>query len=131
MSHAPYARMDHEVELTERIVGCAIEVHRALGPGLLEGTYQRALCAELRHNQIKFEKNRMVPLEYRGERLGQYYVDLIVDKRVVVEIKSVLQWEPVFEAQILTYLRITGVRVGLLMNFNKAVLKAGIKRFVL
>ena len=123
--------MDHEVELTEKIIGCAIDVHRALGPGLLESAYKRALAIDLRHHQIQFEREKRIPLQYRGVRLGDYYVDLIIANRVVVEVKSVLQWEPVFEAQILTYLRITGVRVGLLMNFNKAVLKAGIKRFVL
>jgi len=123
--------MDHEVELTEQIIGCAIEVHRALGPGLLESAYRRALCMELAHKQIRFERERRIPLQYRGRPLGAYRVDLIVESRVVVEVKSVLRWEPVFEAQILTYLRITGARVGLLMNFNKGVLKAGIKRFVL
>ena len=123
--------MDHEVELTERIIGCAIEVHRALGPGLLESAYKRALCLEFAHNKLRFERERHIPLRYRGAPLGQYQVDLIVEERVVVEVKSVLHWEPVFEAQILTYLRITGVRVGLLMNFIKGVLKAGIKRFVL
>src|SRR5690349_3033454 len=123
--------MDHEVALTEKIIGCAIEVHRALGPGLLESAYKRALCIELKHHEIQFDREKRIPLQYRGVRLGDYYVDFIVGKRVVVEVKSVLQWEPVFDAQILTYLRITGVRVGLLLNFNKAVLKAGIKRFVL
>jgi GxxExxY protein len=122
--------MDHEIDLTERIIGCAIEVHRALGPGLLESTYKRALCLELQHHQLRFERERRIPLHYRGVALGEYQVDLIVEKRVVIEVKSVLHWEPVFEAQILTYLRITGVRVGLLMNFNKGLLKAGIKRFV-
>jgi len=86
---------------------------------------------ELAHKQIRFERERRIPLQYRGRPLGAYRVDLIVESRVVVEVKSVLRWEPVFEAQILTYLRITGARVGLLMNFNKGVLKAGIKRFVL
>jgi GxxExxY protein len=105
-------------------------VHRALGPGLLESTYKSALCIELRHAQLQFQHERKIPLQYRGAHVGDYYVDLIVENRVVVEAKSVLNWEPVFEAQILTYLRITGVRVGLLMNFNKAVLKAGLKRFV-
>jgi GxxExxY protein len=123
--------MDHEVELTEQIIGCAIDVHRALGPGLLESAYKRALGLELAHHGLRFERERRVPLRYRGNLLGEYQVDLIVENRVVVEAKSVLHWEPVFEAQILTYLRITGVRVGLLMNFNKSVLKAGIKRLVL
>jgi GxxExxY protein len=123
--------MDHEVDLTEKIIGCAIEVHRSLGPGLLESAYKRSLCIEFAHQQLRFERERKIPLQYRGAALGNYQVDLIVENRVVLEVKSVLKWEPVFEAQILTYLRITGVRVGLLMNFNKAVLKAGIKRFVL
>jgi len=123
--------MDHEVELTEKIIGCAIEVHRALGPGLLESAYKRALRIEFAHNKMQFESERKIPLQYRGAALGDYQVDLIVENRVVLEVKSVLQWEPVFEAQILTYLRITGIRVGLLMNFNKGVLKAGLKRFVL
>ena len=120
--------MDHDVALTERIIGCAIEVHRALGPGLLESAYKRALQLELTHNELRFEVERIIPLRYRGSQLGSYRVDLIVEERVVVEVKSVL---PVFEAQVLTYLRLTGIRVDLLMNFNKAVLKAGIRRFVL
>ena len=123
--------MDHEVELTEKIIGCAIEVHRALGPGLLESAYKRALALELRHNQLRFARERTIPLQYRRARIGSYQVDLIVEDRVVVEVKSVLHLEPVFQAQVLTYLRITGTRVGLLMNFNKPVLKDGIKRFVL
>ena len=123
--------MDHDTVLTERIIGSAIEVHRALGPGLLEGTYQKALCAEFVHRGLVFESERRVPLRYRNCCIGEYRIDLIVEDRVVVEVKSVLHWEPVFESQVLTYLRITGIRVGLLMNFNKPVLKAGIKRFVL
>lgn len=123
--------MDHEVELTERVIGCAIEVHRTLGAGLLESAYKKALCIELAHHRLAYERERSVPLLYRGEPVGGYQVDLIIENRVVVEVKSVLHWEPVFEAQILTYLRITGLRVGLLMNFNKSVLKAGLKRFVL
>ena len=123
--------MDHEVKLTEQVIGCAIEVHRTLGPGLLEGAYKNALCIEFAHNRLAYRRETRIPLLYRGTPLGEYHVDLIVENRVVVEVKSVLHWEPVFEAQILTYLRITGVRVGLLMNFNKSVLKSGIKRFVL
>ena len=97
----------------------------------MESAYKRALGLELAHHGLRFERERRVPLRYRGNLLGEYQVDLIVENRVVVEAKNVLHWEPVFEAQILTYLRITGVRVGLLMNFNKSVLKAGIKRLVL
>jgi GxxExxY protein len=131
MARAQSEHMDHEVQLTERIIGCAIAVHRALGPGLLESAYKKALGVELTHCGLRFEREKRIPLQYRGTPLGYYQVDLIIENRVVVEVKSVLQLEPVFEAQVLTYLRITGARVGLLMNFNKAVLKAGIKRFVL
>jgi GxxExxY protein len=123
--------MDHEQELTERIIGCAIAVHRVLGPGLLESAYVAALGVEFAHNAISYERQRRIPLEYRGANVGEYHVDLIVENRVVVEVKSVLRMEPVFGAQVLTYLRITGLRVGLLLNFNKPVLKDGLKRFVL
>ena len=123
--------MDHETELTERIIGCAIEVHKSLGPGLLEAPYVAALSIELAHSGINFERQRKIPLQYRRASIGDYKIDLIVENRVVVEVKSVLRLEPVFAAQVLTYLRITGLRVGLLLNFNKGVLKDGIKRFVL
>jgi GxxExxY protein len=123
--------MDHEQELTETIIGCAIEVHRALGPGLLESAYVGALAIELAHGGISFERQRRVPLEYRGVSIGEYRIDLVVENRVIVEIKSVLRLEPVFEAQVLTYLKISRLHVGLLLNFNKGVLKDGIKRFVL
>ena len=123
--------MDHEQELTERIIGCAIEVHRALGPGLLESAYVGALAIELAHRGIPFERQLRIPLNYRGRSIGDYFVDLVIADRVVVEVKSVVRLEPVFEAQVLTYLRITGLRVGLLLNFNKGVLKDGIKRIVL
>ena len=105
--------MDHEVDLTEQIIGCAIEVHRALGPGLLESAYKRALGIEFAHRNIRFARERKVPLRYRDRALGDYKVDLIVEDRVVVEVKSVMHLEPVFEAQ---------VRGGP---------DAGIKRFVL
>ena len=123
--------MDHDHTTTDRIIGCAIEVHRDLGAGLLESAYQTALCVELAHSGILFERERLVPLEYRGVRVGDYRPDLIVEGIVVVEIKSVLRFDPVFTAQMLTYLRITGLRVGLLLNFNKSVLRDGIKRVVL
>jgi GxxExxY protein len=123
--------MDHEVELTQKIIGCAIEVHRSLGPGLLEAPYVAALAIELAHNKLQFERQRKIPLQYRGASIGDYKIDLIVENRVVVEVKSALRDEAVFTAQVLTYLRITGLRVGLLLNFNKGVLKDGIKRFVL
>lgn len=123
--------MDHEQELTDSIIGCAIAVHRALGPGLLESAYVGALCIELAHRRIAFQRQLKIPLQYRGESIGDYFIDLVVENTVVVEIKSVVRFEPVFAAQVLTYMRITGLRVGLLLNFNKGVLKDGIKRFVL
>ena len=123
--------MDHEQDITERIIGGAIEVHRALGPGLLENAYIGALCVELACRGLRFDRERRVPLTYRNAAIGEYRIDLIVENKVVVEVKSVLHFEPVFAAQVLTYLRITGLRAGLLLNFNKAVLKDGIKRLVL
>ena|ERR1051325_1518671 len=123
--------MDHETELTGRIIACAVEVHRSLGPGLLESAYVAALSIELAHNKLNFERQRKVPLQYRGAVIGDYYIDLIVENKVVVEVKSALRSEAVFGAQVLTYLRISGCRVGLLLNFKKGVLKDGIERFVL
>lgn len=123
--------MEAQDPLTERIIGCAIEVHRALGAGLLESAYQTALCVELADQRLRFDREKKIPLFYKGVNVGDYRPDLIVEGAVVVEVKSVLQFEPVFVAQMLTYLRITGLRRGLLLNFNKAVLKAGVKRISL
>ena len=117
--------------LTERIIGCAIEVHRQLGPGLLEGTYEAALGIELESSSISFERQIAFPVLYKGRNIGEYRLDLFVDKQVVVEIKSVERFDPVFAAQVLTYLRVTGAKVGLLINFNSRLLHEGIKRFIL
>ena len=122
--------MDHDTAISEQVLGCAIEVHRDLGAGLLESVYHTALCVELAHRGIAFETKRAIPLEYRGVPIGQYVPDLIVENTVVVEIKSVLRFEDVFTAQMLTYLRLTKLRVGLLINFNKRLLRDGIKRVV-
>jgi len=116
--------------LTEKIIGCAIEVHRQLGPGLLEGTYEAALAIELEIAGIHFERQLIFPVVYKGRKIGEYRLDFLVDKQVVVEIKSVERFDPVFEAQVLTYLRVTGARVGLLINFNSRLLHEGIKRFI-
>jgi GxxExxY protein len=118
-------------KLTERIIGCAIEVHRQLGPGLLESIYESALCVELEWEKIRFRRQVALPIEYRGRPLGEYRLDLIVEELVVVELKSVERFEPVFEAQLLTYLRLAKLRVGLLINFNSRLLRDGVKRFVL
>jgi GxxExxY protein len=122
--------MDHNQSVSERVIGAAIEVHRTLGAGLLESAYQTALCVELGYQGIPFERERVYPLEYRGQRIGDYRPDLIVEDTVVVEVKSVIRMEPVFTAQLLTYLRITERRVGLLLNFNHSVMRDGIRRIV-
>lgn len=121
----------HRDPLTERIIACAIEVHRALGPGLLESPYQAAMCIELTARGIAVECERPFPVLYRGSRIGEFKPDLVVESQIVVEVKSVERYDPVFAAQVLTYLRVTGLRVGLLLNFNRPTLKEGVKRFVL
>jgi GxxExxY protein len=117
--------------LTEKIIGCAIEVHRMLGPGLLESTYESALCVEFQLAGLSFERQLIVPVTYKNQPIGDYRLDLIVEKQVVVEIKSVDRFDPIFEAQLLTYLKISGLKRGLLLNFNSRLLKDGIKRMVL
>lgn len=118
-------------KLTERIIGCAIEVHRELGPGLLEATYEAALCIEFDLAELKYRRQDTIPAIYKGQSIGEYRPDLIVEDAVVIEVKSVDRFDPVFEAQVLTYLRITSKKVGLLLNFNTRLLIDGIKRFVL
>lgn len=108
--------------LTERIIGCAIEVHRVLGPGLLESAYVEALSVELAEARLRFGRQVPVPLTYKGRYLGEYRLDLLVEDAVVVEVKAVERFDPVHEAQVLTYLRLTGKRVGLLINFNRRLL---------
>lgn len=117
--------------LTERIIGCAIEVHRVLGPGLLESTYESALCVEFELAGLSFQRQTVVPVTYKNRSVGEYRLDLIVEKSVVVELKSVDRFDPIFEAQLLTYLKTTGIKRGLLLNFNSRLLKDGIKRMVL
>ncbi len=123
--------MEHGSDVTERILQCAIEVHRTLGPGLLEGTYEAAVCIELEDARLSFSRQMAVPVVYKGRTIGEYRVDLLVEGSVVVEVKAVSRLEPVFDAQVLTYLKVTGCRVGLLINFHAPLLKQGIKRFVL
>lgn len=117
---------------TEQIIGAAIEVHRALGPGLLESAYEECLCHELNLRKIPFERQKPLPVEYKGVKLDcGYRLDLLVDNSVVVELKAVETIEPIHEAQLLTYLKLGGWRLGLLINFNVPVLKDGIRRRVL
>lgn len=111
------------------MIGAAIEIHRKLGPGLLESAYTECLCRELMLRGIPYVRERRLPLEYKGIRLEcGYRVDILVDGAVVVEVKSVEALAPIHDAQILTYLRLGGWRVGLLINFNVVVLKNGIHR---
>ncbi len=118
-------------KITEKIIGCGIEVHRHLGPGLLESAYEAALCVELGLQGLQYQRQVPIPLTYKGEQIGDYRIDLVVEDAVVVEIKSVERHDPLFEAQVLTYLRITGKKIGLLMNFNSRLLTNGIKRLIL
>ena len=122
----------HVNELTYEIIGAAIEVHRALGPGLLESAYQACLCRELLLRGIDFQTELPLPVEYKGVRLDcGYRIDILVAGLVVVELKTVEALAPVHDAQLLTYLRLGGWRVGLLINFNVAILKHGIHRRIL
>jgi GxxExxY protein len=118
--------------LTGAIIGAAIEAHRVLGPGLLESVYQEALGCELKLRGIPFEAQAKVPIEYKGFVLSEKLrMDMVVDGRVVLELKSVERLEPIHEAQLMTYLRLSRMHVGLLINFNVRVLKDGIRRRVL
>ena len=118
--------------LTEKVIGLAIEVHRHLGPGLLEGAYEECLCHELKQTGIVFKRQVAVPVVYKSVPLGyKYRLDLVIENQLIVEAKSVERLMPVHEAQVITYLRITGIPIGLLLNFNTDVLKNGIRRLVL
>ncbi|MHB8501705.1 MAG: GxxExxY protein [Candidatus Acidiferrales bacterium] len=119
-------------ELTHGIIGAAIEVHRLLGPGLLESAYEDCLCHELALRRIRFEKQKPIPLVYKGTKLEcGFRLDLLIEGRVVVELKSVDGLGPIHEAIVLTYLRLSGHELGLLINFNVPVLKDGIRRFIM
>jgi len=122
----------YEQELTGQIIAAAIEVHRELGPGLLESAYQACLAREFSVRGLSFEQEKPLPVEYKGVRVDcGYRLDFLVAGKVVVELKTVDALAPVHEAQLLTYLKLTGCRVGLLINFNVPILKNGIKRRVL
>jgi len=119
-------------ELSNRVIGCAIEIHRALGPGLLESSYEQCLAHELRLNEIAFKRQCPFPLEYKGVRLDcGYRVDFFIEGLLILELKSVELIQSVHEAQLLTYMKLANVRTGLLINFNVKQLSQGIKRYVL
>jgi GxxExxY protein len=119
-------------ELSNRVIGCALEVHRELGPGLLESTYEQCLAHELKLNAIAFRLQHPQAVEYKSIRLDcGYRIDVIVEDTLILELKSVDEIKGIHEAQLLTYMKLAGVKTGLLINFNVSKLKSGIKRFVL
>ena len=119
-------------EITHEIIGAAIEVHKLLGPGLLESAYEACLCREFALRKIGFQKQKPVPLVYKDIKLDcGFRLDLLVEKRIVVELKSVDALAPIHEAIMLTYLRLSGHKLGLLINFSVSILKDGIRRFMM
>jgi len=116
--------------LTEKIIACAIEVHKELGPGLLESVYESALAIELFRQGLPFHRQKQLPVTYKGESIGDFRIDLLVQETVVVELKSAEHNDPVFEAQLLSYMKLGGYNVGLLINFNSTLLTKGIRRLV-
>ena len=139
MNHDDLNRGDAEArsnllyeDLTEQIIGAAIEVHRELGPGLLESTYEQCLCWELRDAGLKFQRQVKIQLNYKRNSVAAVYrPDIVVEDRVMVEIKAVDRLAIVHQSQLLTYMRHTNIRSGLLLNFNVPLLKKGIKRLIL
>ena len=120
-----------EGKLSGKIIGCAIEVHRQLGPGLLESVYEECLCFELKNSGLTVARQHQVSLQYKQQLLeSKLRVDLLVNDEIIVELKSVKRLEPIHEAQFLTYLKLTNKKYGLLINFNTNMLKQGIKRLV-
>jgi GxxExxY protein len=121
----------NDAQLTHEIIGAAIEVHRMLGPGLLESAYEECLARELSLRSIPFERQKPLPLVYKDVKLEcGYRIDLLVDGRIVVELKAVDALAPIHDAIVLTYLRLSGCKIGLLINFNATVLKDGLRRLV-
>ena len=118
-------------KLTGQVIGAAIEVHKVLGPGLLESAYEECLCHELGLRKIRYERQKELPVEYKGVKLDcGYRLDILVPDQLIVELKACEILQPIHEAQLLTYLKLTGIKVGLLINFNAPVLKDGIRRLV-
>ncbi|MEX0938944.1 MAG: GxxExxY protein [Pirellulales bacterium] len=123
--------MAKEDALTGEIIGAAIDVHREIGPGMLESAYEQCLCHELTLRTLRFQRQVPLPVVYKGVRLEcGYRMDIVVESTVLVELKTVEKLQPIHEAQLLTYLKISGLKLGLLINFNVPVLKQGIKRIV-
>jgi GxxExxY protein len=132
MAITAFSTLPDETEaLLQRIIGCALQVHRQLGPGFLESVYTEALCIELEVQGLPFERERSVVVTYRDRKILGQRVDLIVGGAVIVEVKAVARLDPLFQAKLISYLRTTGFRAGLLVNFNSELLKDGLKRIVL
>ena len=124
--------ISEEIEqLARRVIGCAIEVHKVLGPRFLESVYEEALSVELRMHGIPFVRQPLVDVGYKGHHVGAHRLDLLVGEVLVVELKAVEAIDPIYIAQVLSYLKATGNRLGLLINFNVSVLKQGIRRIIL
>lgn len=124
-------RLDNELEeLIHLTIGHCITVHRTLGPGVLEGIYRRAICLVLSAGGLSFEAEKAIPVSYRGEILCHQRLDLVVEQKLLLEIKSVERLAPIHHAQVRSYLRVSGLRAGLLMNFNVPLLPDGIRRIV-
>ena len=119
-------------ELSGKVIGCALEVHKYLGPGLLESTYEQCLAHEMKLKEMSFKIQHPLPVEYKGIRLDcGYRIDLLVENKLIVELKSVDKILPIHQAQLLTYMQLANIGIGLLINFNVQYLKSGIKRMVL
>jgi GxxExxY protein len=116
-------------DLTGAVIGAAIEVHKTLGPGLLESAYEECLCVEFGLRKFPYERQKELPIEYKGVKLDcGYRLDILIPNKLIIELKACEALQPIHEAQLLTYLKLTGIKVGLLINFNVPVLKEGIKR---
>lgn len=119
-------------ELSNKVIGCAIKVHKELGPGLLESAYEKCLSYELVIANISHSMQKELPIEYKKIKLDcGYRIDIVIEDKIIVELKSIEKVLPIHEAQLLTYMKLSGIKIGLLINFNACKLKDGIKRFVL
>ncbi|HIL73717.1 MAG TPA: GxxExxY protein [Verrucomicrobia bacterium] len=118
--------------LSNQVIGCAIEVHRELGPGLLESTYEQCLAHELALSGIQFERQKQLPVEYKGQLIDcEYRIDLLVADQLILELKCVDKFSPIHQAQLMTYMKLAKIKTGILVNFNVTLLKNGLKRIVL
>ncbi len=128
-----YSNLDLETErLAKIVIDSCFVVHKEMGPGLLEKVYEACLCAELKSRQLHFEKQKSFPLFFKGEKLDiDHRVDLVIENKIIIEIKSVERTIDIYQAQLLSYLKLSGLKLGFLVNFNSSLMKEGIKRVVL